>query len=201
MIDLDLGKYRADYHDFYKIGRNYMLNQIEDDSPFKVYEIQKNNYGEVFLKVFDKDALKDEDDTGFTMERIQKEKEISYLCNSEYTLNFIRDFETEKNIVFETEYCKTDLKEDLYNNGGIEKESKYNMQTFKEIIIDIAKGLKEIKEKGVVHRNIKPHNIFLKELNDDKYRAKIGDFSCAIYIKDIKDSEPMGTICNKKFRL
>ena len=41
MIDLDLGKYRADYHDFYKIGRNYMLNQIEDDSPFKVYEIQK----------------------------------------------------------------------------------------------------------------------------------------------------------------
>ena len=194
MIDLDLGKYRADYHDFYKIGRNYMLNQIEDDSPFKVYEIQKNNYGEVFLKVFDKDALKDEDDTGFTMERIQKEKEISYLCNSEYTLNLIRDFETEKNIVFEKEYCKSDLKEDLFNKGSIEKESKYNIQTFKEIIIDVAEAIKIIKEKGVVHRNIKPHNIFLKELKDDKFRAKIGDFSCAIYIKDIKESQPMGTI-------
>ena len=130
MIDLDLGKYRADYHDFYKIGRNYMLNQIEDDSPFKVYETQKNNYGQVFLKVFDKDALKDEDDTGFTMERIQKEKEISYLCNSEYTLNLIRDFETEKNIVFEKEYCKSDLKEDLFNKGSIEKESKYLLRAF-----------------------------------------------------------------------
>ena len=194
MIDLDLGKYRADYHDFYKIGRNYMLNQIEDDSPFKVYQTQKNNYGEVFLKVFDKDALKDEDDTGFTMERIQKEKEISYLCNSEYTLNLIRDFETEKNIVFEKEYCKSDLKEDLFNKGSIEKESKYNIQTFKEIIIDVAEAIKIIKEKGVVHRNIKPHNIFLKELKDDKFRAKIGDFSCAIYIKDIKESQPMGTI-------
>ena len=171
-----------------------MHDQIDDDSATKMYEAKKNNYGDVFLKVIDKEALKEDVDYEFHMENIQKEKEISYLCNSEYTLNFIRDFETEKNIVFETEYCKTDLKEDLYNNGGIEKESKYNMQTFKEIIIDIAKGLKEIKEKGVVHRNIKPHNIFLKELNDDKYRAKIGDFSCAIYIKDIKDSEPMGTI-------
>ena len=137
-----------------------MHDQIDDDSATKMYEAKKNNYGDVFLKVIDKEALKEDVDYEFHMENIRKEKEISYLCNSEYTLNFIRDFETEKNIVFETEYCKTDLKEDLYNNGGIEKESKYNMQTFKEIIIDIAKGL----------------------------------FSCAIYIKDIKDSEPMGTI-------
>ena len=194
MQGLDLEKYTSDYHDIYRIGRIYMHDQIDDDSATKMYEAKKNNYGDVFLKVIDKEALKEDVDYEFHMENIQKEKEISYLCNSEYTLNFIRDFETKKNIVFETEYCKTDLKEDLYNNGGIEKESKYNMQTFKEIIIDIAKGLKEIKEKGVVHRNIKPHNIFLKELNDDKYRAKIGDFSCAIYIKDIKDSEPMGTI-------
>ena len=48
MIELDLGKYRLDYHDFYKMGRN-MFNQIEDDSPFKIYETQKNNYVKVFL--------------------------------------------------------------------------------------------------------------------------------------------------------
>ena len=194
MIGLDLGKYVSDYHDLYKIQRNYMLNQIDDDSPFKIYEAHKNNYGDVFLKVINKEALKDKSDYEFIMEHIQKEKEISYLCNSEYTLNLIRDFETEKNIVFEKEYCNTDLKEDLFNKGSFEKEIKYNIQTFKEIIIDIAEALKMFKEKGVIHRNIKPHNIFLKKLKDDKFRAKIGDFSCAIYIKDIKESEPMGTI-------
>ena len=96
MIELDLGKYRLDYHDFYKMGRN-MFNQIEDDSPFKIYETQKNNYGEVFLKIFDKEALKDEDDNEFSMEHIQKGK---------------------RNIIFK--YCKSDLKEDLFNKGSIE---------------------------------------------------------------------------------
>ena len=119
MQGLDLEKYTSDYHDIYRIGRIYMHDQIDDDSATKMYEAKKNNYGDVFLKVIDKEALKEDVDYEFHMENIQKEKEISYLCNSEYTLNFIRDFETEKNIVFETEYCKTDLKEDLYNNGGI----------------------------------------------------------------------------------
>ena len=99
-----------------------------------------------------------------------------------------------KNIIFEKEYCETDLKEDLFNKGSIEKESKYNIQTFKEIIIDMAEALKLFKEKGIIHRNIKPHNIFLKKLKNGKLRAKIGDFSCAIYIKDIKESNPMETI-------
>ena len=70
MKALDLGKYTSDYHDFYKIGKNYMLNQIDDGSPFKVYETQKNNCGKVFLKVFNKEALKEEEDYEFHMECI-----------------------------------------------------------------------------------------------------------------------------------
>ena len=54
-------------------------------------------------------------------------------------------------------------------------------------------AIKIIKEKGVVHRNIKLHNIFLKELTNDKFRAKIEYFSCAI-IKYIKESQSMRTI-------
>ena len=91
MIELDLEKYASDYHDIYKIGRNHIINQIDDDSSFKIYEAQKNNYGKVFLKVIKKEAF---------MELIQKEKEISYLCNSEYTLNLIRDYETKKKYYF-----------------------------------------------------------------------------------------------------
>ena len=43
-----------------------------------------------------------------------------------------------------------------------------NLQIFKEIVIALSKALKLINEKGVVHRDIKPHNIFLKNFDSEK---------------------------------
>ena len=67
---------------------------------------------------------------------------------------------------------------------------KTELQKFKEIAIGMAKVLKFIHEKGVVHRNIKPHNVYI----NDKNQVKIDDFSCAVYKNQIKDSISMGTI-------
>ena len=167
MSGIDLGQYKSDYSNIFPVKKNTKgeAENIEEDSPIKLYEAEKKGSKEIiFLKLIDKEALEEEEDYEFHLEHIQKEKEISLLCNSEYTVKLNRYFETEKSYVFEKEYCETDLREKLF------------------------------KEKGVVHRNIKPHNIYLKELDEGKYRAKLADFSCAIYIKDIKDSEPMGTI-------
>ena len=196
MSQIDLGQYKPEYSNYFLVRKNYPGELIVEDSPIKLYQAIKKNKDLVFLKAINKEALKEEDDYEFHVENIQKEKEISYLCNSEYTVKLNRDFETDKNFVFEKEYCQTDLREKLFNEGKYETQyvSKNNIQAFKDIVIDLANALKIIKEKGVVHRNIKPHNIYLKDLKNGKYRAKLGDFSCAIYIKDIKNSEPMGTI-------
>ena len=56
----------------------------------------------------------------------------------------------------------------------------------------MANALLTIHSNGIMHRDIKPDNIFLKKENDLS-EIKLGDFGCATYIKDNK-SDPIGTI-------
>ena len=198
-MSFDLGKYKNDYnHIFLKLKSYEKEKAIENAySPIKIYSVEKGEE-RVLLKVIDKELLKEEEDYDFYIECIQKEIELNNLCNSDYILKLNRNFETDKNIVFELEYYDYDLKEYLFNNGKLEEKlfHKDNLQIFKEITIAIAKANKYINEKGLVHRNIKPDNIFI-ELDCDYKKiknVKLGDFSTAIYIKEINDSEPMGTI-------
>ena len=191
MSDYDLGQYKDDYNLIYKLKKNYNDNDKEFDSLYKIYVAEKKD-GDVFLKIIDKEALQEEEDYDFLYEQILKEKKISNYCNSDYTLKLIRYYETGKNIVFEKEYFDMDLKEYLDQNTPLEKSllGKNNLQKFKEIAIGMAKALKFIHEKGVVHRNIKPHNVYI----NGKNQVKIDDFSCAVYKNQIKDSISMGTI-------
>lgn len=62
----------------------------------------------------------------------------------------------------------------------------------------MAKGLKKIHEKKVMHRGIKPNNIFMKNFNDyyddlDALEIKTGDFGRSIFIKD-NNSEGIGSV-------
>ena len=197
-MSIDLGKYKSDYSHIFKVKKKYGEKVREDVSPVKLYEALKGEE-RILLKIIDKEKLKKEEDYDFHIEHIQKEVELTNICDSENIMKLNKFFETEKNFVFEFEYCDYDLKEFLYQNGALENKmiGKNNLKTFKEITIDIAKALKHIHEKGIVHRNIKPHNINISRINyenKENGRAKLGDFSSAIYIKEINDSEPMGTI-------
>ena len=197
---MDLGQYKNDYNHIFP--KQKKSNEKEKDienaySPIKIYSAEKGEE-RVLLKVINKEILKEEEDYDFHIECIQKEIELNNLCNSDCVLKLNRSFETDKNIVFELEYYDDDLKQYLFNNGKLETKlvGRDNLQSFKEITIAIAKAIKYIHEKGVVHRNIKPHNIFIESDSDGKKikNVKLGDFSTAIYIKEINDSEPMGTI-------
>ena len=195
--ELDLGEHKSVYIRYFRLKKKYEKEKkTEDETPIKIYQVEKKNDELAFLKAINKEELKQEEDYDFHIEQIKKEKEISYLCNSDYTIRINNDFETERNIVFEKEYCDIDLKENLFQNGPFEKNyvGKNNLQKFKEITIGIAKAMKFINDKGVVHRNIKPHNFYIKNLKDEIYQVKLGDFSCSIYINEINNSEPMGTI-------
>ena len=200
-MSLDLGQYAEDYDSIFKFKKIYSENsekEIEPDSYIKIYTAENKENKAVILKAIDKELLKEEEDYDFHIEHIQKEIELNNLCNSDYILKLNRNFETNKNFVFEFEYYDCDLKQYLFENGKLEEKlvGRNNLQIFKDITIAIAKAIKYIHEKGVVHRNIKPHNIFIEKEKDQKKikKIKLGDFSSAIYIKEINDSEPMGTI-------
>jgi len=55
------------------------------------------------------------------------------------------------------------------------KEGPLDIDKAKDITLQVAEGLKEAHEKGIIHRDIKPANIMLTE----KGRAKITDFGLA----------------------
>ena len=195
MSIIDLRELTKDYSNIFPCIKNYEYSLIREDFIVKIYEAEKKEEI-MFLKVFDKNKLKNEENYDFLMNQINKEKEISKLCNCNHTVKLNKEFETENNIIFEKEYCDCDLKEYIFNNGSFEHQGNYrnNLQIFKEIAIDLAKALKFLYEQGIIHRDIKPQNIYLKELKNDKFTTKLGNFGGAIYMKEINKTLPMGTI-------
>ena len=94
-----------------------------------------------------------------------------------------------------------DYEMNLYNYMESEPIfEKGEKNVFKKIVIDLVKALKALKEKGIIHRNIKPKNIYIQktsedfeELSEDNFNLKLANFECAIYTKEVESSKPMGT--------
>ena len=177
-----LGQYRNDYKD--------LFHQSEEDSNrsiiYKGYNIKDKR--ECTLKIISREQLKS-GDYDFLLQQVNREEEITQLCQSENIIKFYRRLETKDYITFELEFCECDLRSYFLLNDKLAKDIFF----FKEIIISIAKALKVLHEKGVMHRDIKPDNIFIKSVDDNNKTIKLGDFGCSIYIKD-NIFDPIGTI-------
>ena len=178
-----LGNYIDDYEDIHCLEN--------ETNKAKFYEAYNKKFNRnCVLKVMDKKKLEN-DDFDFLMEQINNEEKFTKLCNSENTVNFYRRLENNEYIIFELESCTEDLKTFMEGNGELENDKTF----FKQIILDIAKALKTVHGKGIMHRDIKPNNIFIKEEDEDgeKKIVKLGDFGCSVYIKD-NTSESIGTV-------
>ena len=162
------------------------INEINDTKIYTAYN--KITKKDVVLKVISKQKLK-EGDYDFLLEQLNREEQLTKLCRSPYIVNLYQRLETDENIIFELEEFTTDLSKYLFDNGELANEKSL----FKEVVISLAKALKVIHEKGVMHRDIKPNNVFMRETDDGKQEIKLGDFGCSILIKD-NTSEPIGTI-------
>ena len=152
---------------------------------YSAYNIKNDK--ECILKIINKEELKLYNYDYF-LEQIKREEEISNICNSEYIVSLYRKYETQNYIIFEYELLENDLLKYLCYNG----ELKYYINIFKKIVISIAKALIILHEKGIIHRNINPKNIFINnnDDNEDNVIIKLGYLDCSIYIKD-NNSEPI----------
>jgi len=163
------------------------VNLVEESNNNKIFSAFNDIYKRYcILKVINKEKLKLGDYT-FLKRQIKREEELALSCNSEYTVNLYRKIETNEDIIFELEYFENSIYEYVRENGPIGR----NLILFKYIVQILALALKIMLQKGIMHRNIKPQNIFYKTENG-KMKIKLGDFSCSILIKD-NTSDPIGT--------
>ena len=178
-----LGKYAEDYEEIIKCEET-KLSKI-----YTAYNIKYNR--NCYLKLFSKEQMK-KGDYDFLMQKVRNEEEITKLCKCQNVVEFYQKLEIDDTIFFELEYCEKDIYNAIINNyGGLEGDKEF----FRKIVIDIAKALKKLHERGVMHRDIKPNNIFLNhtDKNEGERIAKLGDFGCSIFIQD-NISDPIGTI-------
>ena len=182
MVDF-LGKYADNYEEIIKIDET-KLSKI-----YSAYNLQYNR--NCILKVIIKENMK-LGDYDFLLEKIKREEQLTKLCKSKHVIELYQKFESENSYIFEFEYCEGNLFEEIINKkGGLEGDKKF----LRQIILDIAKALKTMHDKGIMHRDIKPNNIFLNHLDESQGQivTKLGDFGCSIFIKD-NTSDSIGTI-------
>ena len=180
-----LGQYQDDYEE---------IISNEETQFSKIYsaynKIQKRP---CFLKVINKEEM-NKGDYDFLLEKINREEQLTKICQCKNVVQLYQKLETDKYFIFELEYCQSNIIEGIINKyGGIAGESNKNF--LRQIILDLARALKVMHERGIMHRDIKPNNIFLTYLDesDGERVAKLGDFGCAIFIQD-NPFDSIGTI-------
>ena len=180
-----LGKYLQNYEEIIKVDET-KLSKI-----YSAYNINQNKGCN--LKSISKEIIK-EKDSDFLIQRINSEIEINTICKCKNVIELYKIFETDSYYNFEFEYYDDNLYNYIINkSGGLEYMNSPSL--LRKIILDISNALKTLNDLGIMHRDIKPDNIFINvfEENIEEVVVKLGNFHCAIFIEDNK-SDPIGTI-------
>ena len=174
-----LGQYKNDYK---------IIQIMKKDLIFIIYKAINLFDGRcVCLKVYNKNKLKI-GDFDYFIEQIQKEEEIVKLCKCQNIVNIYKKIENQSFIIFEMDSWDFNL-DDYYIKKKI---GFFDEKSFEKILSEITNALKVLNGNGVMHRDIRPSNLFaVKEINNS-YHYKLGGFEHSIYIKD-NTSEPVGS--------
>ncbi|XP_068078604.1 serine/threonine-protein kinase Nek4-like isoform X1 [Danio rerio] len=108
------------------------------------------------------------------LEKVQKEVEILKTLKHGYIVTYVESFEDKAGFFYIVmEYCAGG---DLGNRMNIQKvKSFFEEEQILDWLVQICLALQYIHEKNVLHRDLKPQNIFLTE---EGY-INIGDFGCS----------------------
>ena len=119
---------------------------------YRAKNIKTNKY--VAIKEIDKTKIKDKN--------ILNEIEIMKKLKSENSLLLIDEIETEESYYLILELCYMSLEEYLK-----ERKDNLSIDEIKEVLLELNKSLKEMKENNIIYKDLKSSNILLS-LNKSK---------------------------------
>ena len=185
------------------LGNNYEESpekENEDIGFYKIYEsYNKKDKKKICLKVLSKENFEDEEEEdeendinyGFFLKQMIKEGDMLNEFKSDNIIKLNNIIQNEIGCILEIENYDMNMLNYMNLNPFFENG---NIEIYKKIILTLVHALKELKDKGIIHRNIKPENIYKLESEDDSvegFKIKLANFDCAIYIKDVENSKPM----------
>jgi eukaryotic-like serine/threonine-protein kinase len=102
----------------------------------------------------------------------------------EHIVQAYEGFPTGKNAFLAIQYCPGGTLDQLLLEQG-----KLPLEQAVQLILDVAMGVAHTHSKQVLHRDVKPANVFLTETK----RAKLGDFGTGVFITEQSLDERVGT--------
>lgn len=120
---------------------------------------------------------------------------MQMLHSSKYVVGFVEQFEQQDFVYLVTRYASEgDLFEFIQSRPSLSVEEREEQA--KIIFEQLAVGVHDMHAQCIVHRDIKPLNIFIRHGSDGRLVCKIGDFGLACRLgEDEYIKEKVGTVC------
>ena len=155
------------------------MNDLENKYNFEILkEIGSGRFGSVYMVKNKKDnkiyalkkfLLREADKKNLDL--IEKEAKILKTLNSENIVKYIDSFFYNNSFYLTMEFCKNSDSTAFINKHKMENKM-ISENVIWSVVRGLINGIKEIHGKKLIHRDLKPDNIFIS----DDYKVKIGDF-------------------------
>ena len=167
-----------------KIKNNYqILEKLEDNSLsllFKCKDKKTNNL--VAIRVYIKQYLErvyGPDKLAFAINNLRKEIGYLKLCEGDYSLQLIDEFEDKDCFNIVTELWDTTLEKYIINLGGT-----LTIKEIKDIFSKLNIGLSEMYNNDIIHGDLNLKNILVKYKKDDLIIPKITNYGKKILFNE-----------------
>ena len=139
-------------------------------------EFQKGGFGNIFLGYDNKEkrevVIKKIDKKQIKEDTFKREIKSMQKIKCDYSVEIYDYFIDEKYYYIVMEKCDGDL------FGLLENKKGFSETQIKDILLQLNVALKNMYSQNIIHRELKPENIFIKFIspNKDNFIVKLGDF-------------------------
>ena len=145
-----------------RYSRIYKAKNIKNNQIVAIKKISKINFGE----------------PDYDLKCANREIQITLDCQSSNVIKLYDSLQTEDDIFLILEICDMTLKYYIEKEGAFE-----NFYIFQQFLIKLNNALKVINQKNIMHRDIKPDNIFIN-IKYKEYIPKLADFGISRYCSE-----------------